>query len=813
MIKPIEHIINIDLANKININQSINIKKNDTDSHKFIINLFNNSLTYDLTGATSRIYFQKADSTKVFLDCILDVALTGKLSCLLTNQVLTSPGQVESEITIYGTAGEILTSVTFNFTVSEVIRDDMAIESTSEFTALTNALVKIDTAVENIGTIDSLNTILEGNIGTGDALDVTLKGDIATGNITDTNVKASTILANASDVTLKADIIIAGQNEFATEITSARKGEVDLGTKIGKLDSSLAKNVQQSKLMLDKDIFAEIIDMHYDTLKGLGWNVLESGGEITKNITVSALKNTYDLTLDSTTSLYVNQLIVIFTNGEYYSNIIKNIVGNVVTFNYPLKTDISINDILYNFYINSTHANIYGFRTVADEAIRSIVKPRGYKLLQRILPSEFTYSTGTTVTDGGFKQDYTEPFSTFDTKVVTVTVDQVKSAIKEFTIEQDRYLKFKTYVKLSDILTLNYQISNVANSVTFINKNVTLSGYGNTAVIETMVFLRKGSYNLKMRLMTTPGSFAFGKTEMFELSTKYNYQSFNKGIHVCLGDSWFEIEGVLERLAQRFPLATFINFGVGGNKSDALIRRFTGTATDADIKDDFATYGDRIDATLIPKIDYVWVICGTNDYNGSVTNDVFKTNIDTLVSAIIDRGAKPLIFNSSVGQIGIATNFTLSRQYADIYYNQQYSVDSSIITSLGVEEGLFVPIIIGSTTVGANTYDVQEGIYKKIGKTVTFALRVRMSTKDVSIAGLIKIIGLPYNPIRISALALSRADYVLYGATGRQIVAQAETNGEIIINKIIDNGSILAVVASDVANNTMFYITGAYPIL
>jgi len=145
LINTIDHIINIDLASKINMNQSISIKKNDTNSHKFIINIFNNSVAYDLTSSTSRIYFKKADGNKVFLDCILDSTTVNKLSVLLTTQALTYAGLVASEITIYGTSGEILTSVTFNFTVSDVIRDDVAIESVSEFTALTDALAVVTT--------------------------------------------------------------------------------------------------------------------------------------------------------------------------------------------------------------------------------------------------------------------------------------------------------------------------------------------------------------------------------------------------------------------------------------------------------------------------------------------------------------------------------------------------------------------------------------------------------------------------------------------------------------------------------------------
>jgi len=143
MINPIEHVINIDLANKINMNNSIIIKKNDTDSHKFTVNIFNNSVAYSLAGTTTKIYFAKADNTKVFSNCILDGVINNKISCLLTTQAVSCIGNVAAEITIYGTAGEILTSVTFNFVVSSTTRDDAAIQSTSEFTALTNALAVV----------------------------------------------------------------------------------------------------------------------------------------------------------------------------------------------------------------------------------------------------------------------------------------------------------------------------------------------------------------------------------------------------------------------------------------------------------------------------------------------------------------------------------------------------------------------------------------------------------------------------------------------------------------------------------------------
>ncbi|MBK5243398.1 BppU family phage baseplate upper protein, partial [Clostridium sp.] len=156
MINTINHNINIDLINKINMNKSINIKQNDTDSHNFKINIYNNSVGYDLTGLTAKIYFLKADNTKIFQDCTLDDAINGKMNCILSTQTLSFVGIVSAEITIYGTSGEVLTSITFDFNVTKVLRDDLAIESTSEFTALTTALNSIEAALVSVPTVEAL---------------------------------------------------------------------------------------------------------------------------------------------------------------------------------------------------------------------------------------------------------------------------------------------------------------------------------------------------------------------------------------------------------------------------------------------------------------------------------------------------------------------------------------------------------------------------------------------------------------------------------------------------------------------------------
>jgi|LSQX01.3.fsa_nt_gb hypothetical protein len=605
--------------------------------------------------------------------------------------------------------------------------------------------------------------------------------------------------SDAIDSRVDAIITTPAEGVTAQEIIDARKGEATLRNKIDGIDAQMADYAAQLASRTHRDIFPSIIDMHYDILRGVGWVATEAGGTITKNVAGAAAKCDFSVTLNSVTNLVAGQLVVICADGEYYTNVIDAIAGGVVSLKYPLEKALTTADTLHNFYNNSTHPNLYGYRAIADGAIRSLLKTRGSKLLYRILPSDYSFSGSGTATDGGFVQDYTEPFAVFDTKVMTET----KQAVKRIVLDNDCFLKIRTYVKTVDGAVINVQISDTANTIAYFIKNYSNLAKGATKVIEATTYLRKGSYNFKIRNLTAGKSFALGKTEIFEISQKYDMNNFDNGVHLLLGDSWFEIEGIYERFQEKFPHATFINFGVGGNELDNMIRRFTGTATDADIKNDPATYGDRKDATTIPVIDYVWVMSGTNEAAHGVTNDTYKANMDTLLNAIIDRGAKPLIFNASVGDVSSGTSFTLSRQYADLYYNQQ--------TNLGLENGTFTPMIAGSTTAGSHTYDVQEGIYRKVGNLVFFTLRVRMSVKDSAMAGTVRITGLPFNPTHITGVTLSRADYVTYG-TGLQLVAQIETAGYISINKIQNNGGALSVAAADVANNTLFYISGVYQV-
>jgi len=372
MINTINHNINIDLANKINMNQSINIKKNDTNSHKFVINIFNSSVAYDLTGTTSRIYFEKSDATKVFLDCTLDNALTGKLSCLLTTQALSYAGLVASEITIYGTAGEILTSVTFNFTVSEVIRDDAAIQSTSEFTALTNALTTIDR-------VD---------------LEVTnaRKGEVNLG----TKIgKIDTSLAdNVTQLALKAPQ--SALDTTNTEITNARGGEINLDTRLDKVDTSLANKVIKGELFINVKDYGAVgdgttddtqafIDANNTLINGgiiyipVGKFVLKSQLTLSKGVNLVGVKSKDDekqgsaiyITNSTTQAIVLNSGCSVEGITFYYPTQLNTGAGSAIVFpslflsNVGGASDIDILDCAFiNVYQIADFTNSHGGITV-----------------------------------------------------------------------------------------------------------------------------------------------------------------------------------------------------------------------------------------------------------------------------------------------------------------------------------------------------------------------------------------------------------------------------------------------------------------
>ena len=128
--------INKDLYNPIQV------KQNDTARY-LLFNLLDNGVPFSLENKTVRVYGVKPDGTKVFNNLTIINAAKGLAELQLTTQMLVKPGCLKLELVIYE-ATDILSTTKFDIDIISCIRDDRAIESTNEFSALTLGLSKLD---------------------------------------------------------------------------------------------------------------------------------------------------------------------------------------------------------------------------------------------------------------------------------------------------------------------------------------------------------------------------------------------------------------------------------------------------------------------------------------------------------------------------------------------------------------------------------------------------------------------------------------------------------------------------------------------
>ena len=128
--------INKDLYNPIQVKQGDN-------SRYLLFNLLDNGVPFSLENKTVRVYGLKPDGTKVFNNLTIINAARGLAELQLTTQMLVKPGCLKLELVIYE-ATDILSTTKFDIDVIASLRDDAAIESTNEFSALTLGLSKLD---------------------------------------------------------------------------------------------------------------------------------------------------------------------------------------------------------------------------------------------------------------------------------------------------------------------------------------------------------------------------------------------------------------------------------------------------------------------------------------------------------------------------------------------------------------------------------------------------------------------------------------------------------------------------------------------
>lgn len=106
-------------------------------------NILDKGVPFNLTGKTVRAKILKPDNTKCYNDLTITNATNGECTLKLTNQVLAVAGKVNCQLEIKE-GEELLSTIIFPIDVEPSIDINGAVESTNEFTALLNGIIKLD---------------------------------------------------------------------------------------------------------------------------------------------------------------------------------------------------------------------------------------------------------------------------------------------------------------------------------------------------------------------------------------------------------------------------------------------------------------------------------------------------------------------------------------------------------------------------------------------------------------------------------------------------------------------------------------------
>ena len=117
----------------------------DINSRELIITITNKGKFYKIEdGVTVRIKYLKSDGKNVFNDC--EILNDGTVRVEITDQMTIASGRCDAELMLVkASTGQILHSMHFIVNVIKAVFSNEEIESTNEYRALENMLLRIET--------------------------------------------------------------------------------------------------------------------------------------------------------------------------------------------------------------------------------------------------------------------------------------------------------------------------------------------------------------------------------------------------------------------------------------------------------------------------------------------------------------------------------------------------------------------------------------------------------------------------------------------------------------------------------------------
>jgi len=203
--------------------------------------------------------------------------------------------------------------------------------------------------------------------------------------------------------------------------------------------------------------------------------------------------------------------------------------------------------------------------------------------------------------------------------------------------------------------------------------------------------------------------------------------------------------------------------------------------------------------------------------------------ISLTAAATLGSGWHCLITNSGTGSIvidpnGAETIRTPAGTAATLTLSQGQAVtlacDGSNFDAVGCHyipylEGTFTPTVAGSTTPGTQTYNIQTGIYTRIGNRVFFDLYVNMAALDGTTAGTVLIKGLPFTSVATAnnypSVAIGEVGHITLSAGAYQITGEIPpSTAYVLLSQNISAAGVTALPAAALAANTYVQLSGNY---
>lgn len=403
-----------------------------------------------------------------------------------------------------------------------------------------------------------------------------------------------------------------------------------------------------------------VIDMHFGTLAGQGWNPAEVGGNQSTTTTAAVAQNVVDIPVTNAGIFAVDQLICFTaTNGQLYSAIIRSKSGNTIRIDRQLPVSLASGAGVYGFYRDDAHPNIKGAATIVDDAMRQLSSQLLYQVEYRSADGViWTPISGATVTSLATTAYNTPGGSAVADRAVSVYSTTAGAGVQTrpvalvggdyvTNVVVNPGLRDGGFSGLVDVSIVERLPD--GSEFTIAYRGGILS-YNGIRSIELPYSARPGSLISVRIISTNAGGFTFYAGAVTHKRVSGYLADINRGKHVLLGDSWFTSGGDFHNaLTVKLNKAQVVSKGVPGNRASQLLERF-----DADV--------------VAEAPDYVWVMVGTNDYYASVSPALFGQQINQLRSRILAIGAQPIFFTPSVGATaptaGGGDQLAKSRAYA-----------------------------------------------------------------------------------------------------------------------------------------------------